>query len=91
MSQEQSTKRTSIMSAYEPIEGEFRERAYKSWRNKKAGSNLYGFRWRYKEPDAECLPSPEACYVGIEFMEMGNDLYPRDVLAYAVDRSLCCD
>jgi hypothetical protein len=66
------------MSAYEPIDSEFRARAWKRWRNRKGSSNMFGPRYRFIEPDASVLPSPKNGFVGIDGMETVVDYFPLD-------------
>ena len=35
------------LAAYEPVNSEFRERAYMDWRVEGKGINMYGLQWKY--------------------------------------------
>ena len=35
------------LDAYEPVNSEFRERAFMDWRSEEKGINMYGLRWKY--------------------------------------------
>ena len=71
------------MSAYEPIEGEYRDRAHQKWKAGKDGINFFGFRWRYREEDAGHVPCASADCIGVEIIDQPDDGFPLDILAYS--------
>jgi hypothetical protein len=73
-----SKNEANVLAAYEPVESEFRNRAYKKWRNVKVGVSMYGMRLKHVEPDVGILTLTKNSNMRIEDMDMFIDYFPLD-------------
>jgi hypothetical protein len=75
-----SNEEANTLSAYEPIDSEFRTQAYKKWRNPKVGISTFGPRRRQMKPDDGILTQTGISKMGIEDINMIFDYFPLDEL-----------
>ncbi len=47
MKKRRDNEEAVALAPYEPVDSEFRQRAYMEWRTEENGIILYGLRWKY--------------------------------------------